>query len=198
MAFEIAEDPISLFHEWLDEAKKSEINDPESFALATSTKDGKVSVRMILLKEADKKGFKFHTNEQSHKGCNLHENPRAALCFHWKTLRRQVRIEGIAEKVSPQEADEYFASRPYGRQIGAHASQQSRPLESREFLEKKIAELQKIHPEGTDIPRPPYWAGYRVVPEKIEFWWDNPDRLHDRLLYRRLEDDKWSITRLYP
>lgn len=179
-------------------AHDSEINDPEAMALATSTKDGHPSVRMILLKDASEKGFKFHTNCESQKGKELDENPHAALCFHWKTLRKQVRIEGYVEKVRDEEADEYFKTRPYSRQIGAWASQQSRPLESREYLEEKLKVMRQQYPEGQGVPRPPYWTGYRVIPHKIEFWWDNPDRLHDRIIYTKSESGEWIIKRLYP
>lgn len=191
-------DPIALFNEWLAQARDSEINDPETMALATATKDGHPSVRMILLKDASDKGFKFHTNALSQKGKELLENPHAALCFHWKTLRKQVRIEGKVIPVPTDETDEYFAARPYMRKIGAHASQQSRPLENRAHLEEKIKALQKQYPENAIIPRPDYWHGYRVVPEKIEFWWDNPDRLHDRILYTKDNGGNWTTQRLYP
>ncbi len=190
--------PIPLFHSWLEEAKKAEINDPGAMALATSTKNGQPSVRMILLKQSDENGFKFHTNCDSQKGQELLENPYAALCFHWKSLRKQVRVEGIIESASEKEADDYFENRPYARQIGAHASQQSRPLTRREDLEDKITHLQNKYPEGSVVPRPSYWQGYRLVPNKIEFWWDNPDRLHDRILFTKKTDDTWDVTRLYP
>lgn len=193
----LPQDPLEIFHDWLAQAKESETNDPDAMAIATATKDGKPSVRMVLLKQADEKGFKFHTNSQSQKGNELDENPNVALCFHWKTLRKQVRVEGIISTVTEQEADDYFASRPRTRQIGAWASQQSRPLESRESLEKRIKELEEKYPEGTKVPRPEYWQGYRVVPHKIEFWWDNPDRLHDRFTYTKTGNN-WSIQRLYP
>ncbi len=194
----ISDDPISLFNEWLTLAKESEINDPEAMALATCTKDGKPSVRMILLKEANERGFKFHTNCESQKGKELDGNPHAALCFHWKSLRKQIRIEGHVEKVSTQEANDYFQNRPYARKIGAHASAQSRPLESRERLEQKLDALRGQYPERAEIPRPDYWVGYRVVPTKIEFWWDNNDRLHDRIAYIKDENEKWKTQRLYP
>jgi len=193
-----AENPLKIFQDWLNEAKKTEINDPEAMALATCNNNGIPSVRMVLLKEADEKGFKFHTNAQSHKGNDLLENPIAALCFHWKSLRKQIRITGRVERVSDAEADEYFANRPYNRQIGAHASLQSRPLESREFLESRIKELQKTYPQGSSIPRPAYWVGYRVIPQSYEFWWDNEDRLHDRLLFTLNNKGNWEYTRLYP
>ncbi|MGH1456932.1 MAG: pyridoxamine 5'-phosphate oxidase [Alphaproteobacteria bacterium] len=192
------ENPVTFFQEWLNKARETEINDPEAMALATSTKDGHPSVRMVLLKHIDNNGFKFHTNEQSQKGSELDQNPHAALCFHWKTLRKQVRVEGIIKKASQTEADEYFKNRPYARQIGAWASDQSRPLESREFLENKIAQIQNQYPEGSKVPRPPYWIGYRVIPQKMEFWWDNQDRLHDRILYTQTSSGQWEIKRLYP
>lgn len=190
--------PLPLFLEWFELAKESEINDPDAMALATATKDGCPSVRMVLLKEANERGFKFHSNCESQKGNEIEENKHVALCFHWKSLRKQVRIEGIIELVSTQEADDYFAGRPYNRQIGAHASQQSRPLESREYLETQLEILSKKYPEGSEIPRPAYWVGYRVIPQKIEFWWDNPDRLHDRIVYTQNEQGNWDIQRLYP
>lgn len=190
-------DPLETFHDWLNQAKESEINDPAAMAIATSTKNGKPSVRMVLLKQADQDGFKFHTNTESQKGNELAENPQVALCFHWKTLRKQIRVEGIIEQATQQEADEYFASRPRARQIGAWASQQSRPLNSRKNLEDRIKELEKQYPEDTKVPRPDYWQGYRVKPEKIEFWWDNPDRLHDRFTYTKT-GKSWDIQRLYP
>ena len=190
--------PITLFHEWLAEAEKTEINDPGAMALATCTKDGIPSVRIVLLKQADETGFKFHTNRESQKGTQLAENSNAALCFHWKSLRKQIRIEGHVENVGAEEADKYFTTRPYARQVGAWASQQSRPLESREYLEEKLKALRETYPEGAAVPRPDYWVGYRLVPKKIEFWWDNADRLHDRLLYTHLDDGNWDITRLYP
>tara|TARA_B100001093_G_C26414345_1_gene836978 strand:- start:29 stop:622 length:594 start_codon:yes stop_codon:yes gene_type:complete len=194
----LPDDPFALFNEWFEQAKKSEINDPNAMALATCTKDGKPSVRMILLKDFGEKGFKFHTNAESQKGHELDENAHAALCFHWKTLRKQVRIEGRVIMAPIEEADEYYKDRPYMRKIGAHASAQSRPLESREHLEQKLEELQKQYPEGSDIPRPSYWVGYYVVPEKIEFWWDNPDRLHDRIAYSKAPNGEWTQKRLYP
>lgn len=187
--------PLELFHDWLAQAKKSEINDPDAMAIATCTKNGHPSVRMVLLKEANEKGFKFHTNAESQKGNEMDQNPYAALCFHWKSLRKQVRVEGIIEQVSEAEADEYFASRPRTRQIGAWASQQSRPLKSRKHLIERTTELEQKYPDT--VPRPKYWKGYRVKPNKIEFWWDNPDRLHDRFTYTKTGHN-WDIQRLYP
>lgn len=198
MTENISEDPIILFHKWLDLARESEINDPEAMALATCGADGWPSVRMVLLKDATSEGFKFHSNIESEKGISIIENPRAELCFHWKTLRKQVRVRGPIEIIRGVEADIYFAGRPYPRQIGAWASQQSRPLSSRAELESKIKELETVYPEGTNIPRPPYWVGFRVVPNRIEFWWDNPDRLHDRLVYEKSNNTNWTIKRVYP
>ncbi len=198
ISFEKKTNPLELFHKWLEEARKSEINDPDAMALATSTKDGTPSVRMVLLKQADERGFKFHTNSQSQKGTEMEENPKASLCFHWKSLRKQVRVSGVIEKASAAEADEYFKNRPYARQIGAHASQQSRELQSREFLEAQIKDIEKNYPEGSNVPRPDYWLGYRLIPQTIEFWWDNPDRLHDRLLFEKTPQDSWTKKRLYP
>jgi pyridoxamine 5'-phosphate oxidase len=190
-------DPLELFHSWYAMAETDELNDPDAMALATATKDGKPSVRMVLLKEADARGFKFHTNCESDKGLDLAENPVAALCFHWKSLRKQVRIEGSVAMASTEEADAYFAGRPYARQIGAWASQQSRPLESREILENKIAMLQQQYPVGSVVPRPAYWVGYRVIPVRIEFWLGHDQRLHDRFIYVK-NKDTWDIQRLYP
>lgn len=191
-------DPIYLFQSWRKEAEKAEINDPDAMALATCSKTGQPSVRMVLLKQIDDKGFKFHTNKESKKGNDLLENPYAALCFHWKSLRKQVRVEGKIKLTTEKESDEYFSNRPYERQIGAWASQQSRPLESRDHLESKIAELQEQYPRQSNVPRPNYWIGYRLVPQTIEFWWDNPDRLHDRLQYTKDKQGNWSFQRLYP
>jgi len=191
-------DPLELFEDWLTKAKAQEINDPGAMALATSTATGHPSVRMVLLKSVDKAGFKFHTNADSQKGNELSENPHAALCFHWKSLRKQVRAEGIIKLVTEDQADEYFKTRPYKRQIGAWASAQSRPLKSRAHLEDKIADIETQYPEGTPIPRPPYWKGYLLQPRKIEFWLDNPDRLHDRFIYVKNDNGGWDITRLYP
>lgn len=196
----LSEDPIEQFQKWFDLAKESEINDPDAMALATSTPDGKPSVRMVLLKQADEKGFKFHSNAGSQKGRQIEANKNAALCFHWKSLRKQVRVEGVIEIINAAESDTYFETRPYNRKIGAWASDQSRPLESRHHLEDKIKKLKEVYPEGKTIPRPDNWLGYRLKPESIEFWLDNPDRLHDRFIYRRDKNDqsRWNVTRLYP
>jgi pyridoxamine 5'-phosphate oxidase len=194
----LPDNPLQLFQNWLSMARESEINDPDAMALATCGKDGRPHVRMVLLKSFDENGFKFHTNCESDKGQQLAENPFASLCFYWKSLRKQVRVDGAVIRAGEDEADQYFADRPYARQVGAWASQQSRPLESRDFLENKINEFKKLYPEGTNVPRPRYWVGYRVVPQSIEFWWDNPDRLHDRFVYEKNTDQNWTITRLYP
>ncbi|MBK6895251.1 MAG: pyridoxamine 5'-phosphate oxidase [Alphaproteobacteria bacterium] len=190
--------PLLFFHKWYEEAQNSEPNDPDAMALATANEAGAPRVRMVLLKQADERGFKFHSNEQSFKGRHLAENPRAALCFHWKSLRRQVCVEGTVEKAPDGETDEYFATRPYDRQIGAWASNQSRPLESRNILEDKFENYAQKYPKGESVPRPPYWSGYILKPDTIEFWWSHPDRLHDRFQYRRTADGLWTIQRLYP
>lgn len=197
---DLLSNPIAQFTQWFDLAKENEINDPGAMALATATDEGKPSVRMVLLKQADKDGFKFHSNADSQKGQELEANKQAALCFYWKSLRKQVRVEGFIEIISDEEADEYFKTRPYKRKIGAWASDQSQPLKSRDHLEQKIKDLEKQYPNEESIPRPPNWIGYRLVPETIEFWLDNPNRLHDRFIYKRDHQDKnkWNITRLYP
>jgi pyridoxamine 5'-phosphate oxidase len=194
--FTEAAEPWALFFAWMTEAQASEPNDPTAMALATADADGLPDVRMVLLKGADENGFVFYTNVESNKGRELAANPKAALVFHWKSLRRQVRARGTVTPVSDAEADAYFASRPRDSRIGAWASQQSRPLESRFAFEKAIA----VHAAKyalSEVPRPPYWSGYRIAPVSIEFWHDRPFRLHDRVLFTKAEGG-WTRTRLYP
>jgi len=189
-------DPLALFDEWFAEARTAEINDPEAMSLATVGSDGQPSVRMVLMKGHGPEGFVFYTNEQSAKGEQLRDNPRAGLLFHWKSLRRQVRVEGPVERVPGGDADAYFASRGRDSQIGAWASDQSRTLDSRGTFEARFEGVERKF-DGQDIPRPPHWGGYRVVPERIEFWSDRPHRLHERRLFTR-EGDSWRAGLLYP
>jgi pyridoxamine 5'-phosphate oxidase len=191
-------DPLALFDEWYAEAEKSEPNDPSAMAVATLGPDGMPAVRMVLLKGYDADGFVFYTNTESRKGRHLQAHGKAALLFHWKSLRRQVRLEGSVAPVTAEEADAYFATRARGSQIGAWASDQSRPLESRFALEKRVAEFTARHVVGR-VPRPPHWSGFRVQPVLIEFWQDGAFRLHDRLEYRRTgPTEPWSTRTLYP
>ena len=189
-------DPFALFGDWLGEAEQSEPNDPNGMVLATATPEGRPSARMVLLKGWDRGGFVFYTNLESRKGEELRANQAVALLFHWKSLRRQVRIEGRAEDVTATEADAYFATRPRLARLGAWASDQSRPLSSRAVLVARAAAMEVRYPFG-DIPRPPHWSGYRVVPEQFEFWQDMPFRLHDRIVFVR-EGAAWSHGALYP
>ena len=191
-------DPLELFATWYGEAEKSEPNDPSALSLATVGPDGTPAVRMVLLKDFDASGFVFYTNHQSRKGEHLLAHPKAAMLFHWKSLRRQVRLEGPVAPTTAAEADEYFATRQRGSQIGAWASDQSRPLESRFALEKRVAEYAARHVIGK-VPRPPHWSGFRLTPLLIEFWQDGAFRLHDRLEYRRPSPDvPWTTRTLYP
>jgi pyridoxamine 5'-phosphate oxidase len=193
----MAEDPHALFDEWFAKARSSEPNDPEAMALATADANGRPSVRMVLLKGHDERGFAFYTNSQSRKGEELMANPRAALLFHWKSLRRQVRVEGRVEPVGEAESDAYFATRSRDARIGAWASDQSRPLESRAVFEARYEKLVTEF-EGKQVGRPAYWRGYRVVPDRIEFWTDRPHRLHERRLFTLGPDGDWSQGLLYP
>lgn len=193
-----AEDPFALFGDWMAEAEAHEPNDPNAMALATVDVSGLPNVRMVLLKGIHDDGFVFYTNLESAKGHELDANPKAALCFHWKSLRRQIRIRGLISPVSDADADAYFASRSKGTRIGAWASKQSRPLENRFSLEKAVAKFTAKYGVG-DVPRPLHWSGYCLNPNEIEFWHDRPFRLHERVVFRRgSENEPWSKTRLYP
>jgi pyridoxamine 5'-phosphate oxidase len=190
-------DPIALFRQWYEQAVKSEASYPDAMSLATCSPEGLPHVRIVLLKSFDDRGFTFYTNLESAKSKELKLNSHAALNFHWKSLKKQIRIEGSVSSVSDQEADDYFASRPRLSQIGAWASKQSQPLESRFNLEKRVAEYTAKYHIGT-IPRPQFWSGYRVSPVRIEFWEEKPFRLHDRIVYTATADGNWNEQRLYP
>lgn len=195
---EVGSDPFEVFADWLAAARKSELNDPNAMALATSDQSGMPDVRMVLLKDLDETGFVFYTNLESGKGEQLAANPQAALCFHWKSLRRQVRVRGIISAVSNEEADTYFATRARDSRIGAWASTQSRPLEDRFALEKSVAAYALKFGLG-EVPRPSFWSGFRLTPMRIEFWRDKPFRLHDRLVFERVSaTENWSSVKLYP
>ena len=189
-------DPLALFDAWFAEAQASEPNDANAMALATATPGGRPSVRMVLLKGHGPDGFVFYTNAESRKGREIAENPQAALLFHWKSLRRQVRIEGPLRQVTAAEADAYFHSRPRDSQLGSAASDQSRPLDSRRAYLNRVEALAARH-EAHEIPRPPHWTGFRLAPQAIEFWLDRPHRLHERRRFTRA-GDAWASTLLYP
>jgi pyridoxamine 5'-phosphate oxidase len=193
-----AADPFALFAAWMAEAEKSEPNDANAMALATADASGQPNVRMVLLKGVDARGFVFYSNAESIKGGELAANPRAAVNFHWKSLRKAVRVQGAIARVTDAEADAYFATRPKDSQIGAWASPQSRPMEGRFVFEKRIAEYALKYGIGT-VPRPPYWTGWRLTPTRVEFWRDRPFRLHDRLVYsRERATSPWATERLFP
>jgi pyridoxamine 5'-phosphate oxidase len=193
---DLAADPVTQFQVWLSAALAAGVAEPNAMALATADADGRPAVRMVLLKVADARGFAFFTNRESAKGRDLAANPRAALCFHWDEVQRQVTVRGPVEPVPDDEADAYFASRPLGSRYGAWASRQSTVIAGREVLDEALAAAQERF-AAEAVPRPPYWGGYRVVPEAVEFWQGRPDRLHDRLRYRR-DGDAWTIERLSP
>jgi pyridoxamine 5'-phosphate oxidase len=189
-------DPFALFAEWMALAEAQEINDPDAMAIATATPDGRPSVRMVLMRRHGPEGFGFFTNLESRKGQEIASNPWGALCIHWKSLRKQVRAEGRLVQTSDEDADAYFESRSRNSRIGSHASDQSRPLDSRETFKRRVAEAQARFAEG-DVPRPPHWSGFRLVPDVIEFWEDVEFRLHHRRLFTRT-DEGWTEGLLYP
>ncbi|WP_086612827.1 pyridoxamine 5'-phosphate oxidase [Acetobacter indonesiensis] len=193
---DVTANPFTLFDAWMKDAEQTEPSDPNAMVLATSTPDGHPSARIVLLKSADQRGFVFYTNQHSRKGDELAENPNVALLFHWKSLRRQIRIEGAVTPVTSEEADIYFASRSRMSRLGAIASDQSRPLEDRSIFEARLKETEAHYGEG-DIPRPTNWSGYRVTPVSFEFWQERPYRLHDRARWTP-DENGWSVTRLYP
>ena len=195
--FEDEQNPIVLFKKWFAVAEKSEINDPNALSLATSTSEGMPSVRMVLLKGLSEKGFVFYTNFNSKKGNDLKKNPKASMCFHWKSLRRQIRISGNAVVIDDKEADDYYNSRAYGSRIGAWASSQSQIMNKRKEFLDKIKEYENKYPDQNKVPRPPHWSGWRVEPENIEFWLEIKNRIHERLNYRK-ENGKWTKEILYP
>ena len=198
ICFKDYENPLELFKEWFDEAKKTEINDPNALALATSSKNGIPSVRMVLLKDFNEKGFVFYTNLKSKKSQDIQINPHASMCFHWKSLLRQIRITGSLSKVSDKEADEYFISRSYGSRIGAWASKQSTILNNRDELYKSIESYKKKYPSEISVPRPKHWSGWNLNPYEIEFWLDGENRIHERLFYSKKSDGSWEKFLLSP
>ncbi len=197
ICFEDIDNPIELFKKWFSRAEESEINDPNAVAVATSNKDNQPNVRMVLLKGLSDKGFVFYTNFNSKKGSELKQNQKASMCFHWKSLRRQVRAIGKVEEVSAKEADDYFNSRPYKNRIGAWASSQSKILDKRETFIENIRAFEKKYPNEKNVPRPPYWSGWRLLPDEIEFWLDGDGRIHERLNYKKNKGN-WVKELLYP
>jgi pyridoxamine 5'-phosphate oxidase len=190
-------DPVIQFRKWYEDAFRSKSIQPDAMTVASATKDGKPSARMMLLKDVDSEGFVFYTNRESRKGENFSQNPKAAIVFWWPLFERQVRVEGIIEKISDNEADSYFKTRPRGSRLAAWASNQSRVISSREALDHRFSELEALY-KGRDISRPPYWVGYRLRHSTIEFWQGRPNRLHDRLKYRQVDGEGWIIERLSP
>ena len=197
ICFKDEDNPFKLFQEWFDLAKKKELNDPNALALATSDKEGNPNVRMVLLKDFNDKGFVFYTNLNSPKSEALLNNPKASMCFHWKSLLRQIRIFGTIESVSDEEANEYYNSRKYGSRIGAWASKQSKILKNREELLLSIEKYKAKFPDSDQVPRPEYWSGWRLTPKEIEFWLDGENRIHERLKYK-LNHNKWDKFLLSP
>jgi pyridoxamine 5'-phosphate oxidase len=195
--FEDLDNPIGLFNKWFSKAGENEINDPNAVAVATSDQNNQPNVRMVLLKGLSDKGFVFYTNFKSKKGQELKVNQKASMCFHWKSLRRQVRILGKVEEVTTKEADDYYNSRPYKNRISAWASSQSQILEKREIFLNKIQEYEKKYPDENNVPRPPHWSGWRLLPNEIEFWVDGEGRIHERLIYKNIKG-KWEKEILYP
>ena len=196
--FKDLENPIDLFGEWLAEAKKTEINDPNAFALATANKNGIPSVRMVLLKDYSQNGFVFYTNLDSKKSSDVKSNPNASICFHWKSLLRQIRVTGQISKVSDKEADDYYNTRDYGSKIGAWASKQSSILKSRDELYKTIENYKKKYLDEKNVPRPNYWSGWNLNPYQVEFWLDGKNRIHQRLRYTKKENGNWNKSLLNP
>ena len=195
--FEDLDNPIGLFKKWFSKAEENEINDPNAVAVATSDQNNQPNVRVVLLKGLNDKGFVFYTNFNSKKSKELKVNQKASMCFHWKSLRRQVRILGKVEEVTTKEADDYYSSRPYKNRISAWASSQSQILEKREIFLNKIKEFEKKYPDEKNVPRPPHWSGWRLLPNEIEFWVDGEGRIHERLIYKNIKG-KWKKEILYP
>ena len=194
---DVAPDPIEQFRAWFGQAQKADVLEPNAMVLATSTADGSPSARVVLLKGVDERGFSFFTNHESRKSDEIGQNENVALVFYWHLLERQVRIEGVAEKLDREESSEYFSTRPRGSRLGAWASPQSKMIASREILQERLAEVEKRF-EGRDVPCPTHWGGYVVRPNRIEFWQGRPSRLHDRVVYERADGETWTISRLAP